>query len=200
MLTVGLPHYLTLAAILFTLGIFGIFLNRKNVIVILMSIELMLLAVNINFIAFSAFLGDLVGQVFALLVLPFWRPGDALYGPEGAIGDAPRGVTEATRSAMVENDRLFVSQRWSSFFELAIPGLPVMVDYRIELFPEDVWADYIHISNGRADWAGILDRWGVTLIAASEREQGQLLPFLREDAGWSEVFTDEEGAVFRRAG
>ena len=68
-MVVGLGHYLTLSAILFTLGIFGIFLNRKNVIVILMSIELMLLAVNINFVAFSAFMGDLVGQVFAMFVL-----------------------------------------------------------------------------------------------------------------------------------
>jgi NADH-quinone oxidoreductase subunit K len=66
---IGLAHYLTVAAILFTLGIFGIFLNRKNVIIILMSIELMLLAVNINFVAFSAFLNDLVGQVFAMFVL-----------------------------------------------------------------------------------------------------------------------------------
>jgi NADH-quinone oxidoreductase subunit K len=69
MLEIGLAHYLTVAAILFTLGIFGIFLNRKNVIVILMSVELMLLAVNINFVAFSAFLHDLVGQVFAMFVL-----------------------------------------------------------------------------------------------------------------------------------
>ena len=69
MLEIGLAHYLTVAAILFTLGIFGIFLNRKNVIIILMSIELMLLAVNINFVAFSAFLGNLTGQVFALFVL-----------------------------------------------------------------------------------------------------------------------------------
>ena len=66
---IGLGHYLSVGAILFALGIFGIFLNRKNVIVILMSIELMLLAVNINFIAFSSFLGDLVGQVFAMFVL-----------------------------------------------------------------------------------------------------------------------------------
>lgn len=66
---VGLGHYLTLAAILFTLGVFGIFLNRKNIIIILMSIELMLLAVNINLVAFSAYLGDIVGQIFALLVL-----------------------------------------------------------------------------------------------------------------------------------
>ncbi len=69
MLHIGLAHYLTVASILFTLGVFGIFLNRKNVIIILMSVELMLLAVNINFVAFSAFLHDLVGQIFAMFVL-----------------------------------------------------------------------------------------------------------------------------------
>jgi NADH-quinone oxidoreductase subunit K len=68
-MTVGLGHYLSVGAILFTLGILGIFLNRKNIIIILMSIELILLAVNINLVAFSTFLGDIVGQVFALLVL-----------------------------------------------------------------------------------------------------------------------------------
>ena len=66
---IGLGHYLTLAAIMFTLGVFGIFLNRKNVIIILMSVELMLLAVNINLVAFSSFLHDMVGQVFAMFVL-----------------------------------------------------------------------------------------------------------------------------------
>ena len=69
MLDIGLAHYLIVAAVLFTLGIFGIFLNRKNVIIILMSVELMLLAVNINLVAFSAELNDLVGQVFAMFVL-----------------------------------------------------------------------------------------------------------------------------------
>ena len=66
---VGLLHYLTLAATLFTIGIFGIFLNRKNVIIILMSIELMLLAVNVNFVAFSAYHNDIAGQVFTMFVL-----------------------------------------------------------------------------------------------------------------------------------
>ena len=69
MFEIGLEHYLTLAALLFTIGVFGMFLNRKNVIVILMSIELMLLAVNINFVAFSAYLDDLVGQVFTMFIL-----------------------------------------------------------------------------------------------------------------------------------
>ena len=69
MLEIGLGHYLTVAAILFTLGIFGIFLNRKNVIVLLMAIELMLLAVNTNFVAFSHFLDDPAGQVFVFFIL-----------------------------------------------------------------------------------------------------------------------------------
>ena len=66
---IGLSSYITVAAIMFTIGVLGIFLNRKNIIIILMSVELILLAVNINFVAFSAYLGDLVGQVFALFVL-----------------------------------------------------------------------------------------------------------------------------------
>ncbi|MDH5489483.1 MAG: NADH-quinone oxidoreductase subunit NuoK [Rhodospirillaceae bacterium] len=69
MLEIGLGHYLVVGAILFATGMFGIFLNRKNMIVIMMSIELMLLAVNINFVAFSAHLGDLMGQVFSLFIL-----------------------------------------------------------------------------------------------------------------------------------
>lgn len=66
---IGLGHYLTVAAVLFVLGVLGIFINRKNVIIILMSVELILLAVNINLVAFSSFLGDMVGQVFAMFVL-----------------------------------------------------------------------------------------------------------------------------------
>ena len=69
MISVGLGHYLTLAAIIFTIGIVGIFLNRKNVIIILMSIELILLAVNINLVSFSIYLQNLVGQVFTMFIL-----------------------------------------------------------------------------------------------------------------------------------
>ena len=68
-MAIPVSHYLTLAAILFTTGVFGIFLNRKNVIIIMMSIELILLAVNINFVAFSVSLGDLTGQIFAMFIL-----------------------------------------------------------------------------------------------------------------------------------
>jgi len=97
MLTIGLGHYLTVGAILFTLGIFGIFLNRKNVIIILMSIELILLAVNINLVAFSSFLHDLVGQVFALLVL-------TVAAAETAIGLAILSVFFRNRGTIAVED------------------------------------------------------------------------------------------------
>ena len=69
MIDIGLGHYLSLGAIIFSLGVIGIFLNRKNIIVILMSIELILLAVNINLVSFSIYLGDIVGQIFTMLIL-----------------------------------------------------------------------------------------------------------------------------------
>jgi len=96
-MTIGLGHYLSVAAILFTIGIFGIFLNRKNVIVILMSIELILLAVNINFVAFSTHIGDLMGQVFAMLVL-------TVAAAEAAIGLAILVVYCRNRGSIAVED------------------------------------------------------------------------------------------------
>lgn len=97
LLNVGLVHYLTLAAILFTLGVFGIFLNRKNVIVILMSIELMLLAVNVNFVAFSSMMNDLAGQVFAMFIL-------TVAAAEAAIGLAILVVFFRNRGTIAVED------------------------------------------------------------------------------------------------
>ena len=96
-MTIGLSHYLTVGAILFTLGILGIFLNRKNVIVILMSIELILLSVNVNLVAFSAFLGDIVGQVYALIVL-------TVAAAESAIGLAILVVFYRNRGSIAVED------------------------------------------------------------------------------------------------
>jgi NADH-quinone oxidoreductase subunit K len=96
-MTITLGHFLTVAAILFTIGVFGIFLNRKNVITILMSIELMLLAVNINFVAFAAFLNDLMGQVFALFVL-------TVAAAESAIGLAILVVYFRNRGTIAVED------------------------------------------------------------------------------------------------
>jgi NADH-quinone oxidoreductase subunit K len=94
---IGLSHYLGVGAILFTVGVLGIFLNRKNIIVILMSVELILLAVNINFVAFSAYLGDLVGQVFALFIL-------TVAAAEAAIGLAILVVYFRNRGTIAVED------------------------------------------------------------------------------------------------
>jgi NADH-quinone oxidoreductase subunit K len=96
-MNIGLTHYLIVAALLFTIGVFGIFINRKNVIIILMSIELILLAVNINLVAFSAFLGDLTGQVFALFVL-------TVAAAEAAIGLAILVVYFRNRGTIAVED------------------------------------------------------------------------------------------------
>lgn len=97
MMEIGMEHYLVLASLLFTIGVFGIFLNRKNVIIILMSIELMLLAVNINFVTFSSFLGDLAGQVFTMFVL-------TVAAAEAAIGLAILVVFFRTRGTIAVED------------------------------------------------------------------------------------------------
>ena len=94
---IGLTHYLTVSAILFVTGVFGIFLNRKNVIVILMSVELILLAVNINMVAFSTHLNDIVGQVFALLIL-------TVAAAEAAIGLAILVVYFRNRGTIAVED------------------------------------------------------------------------------------------------
>jgi NADH-quinone oxidoreductase subunit K len=94
---IGLAHYLTVAAFVFTLGVFGIFLNRKNVIIILMSVELILLAVNINLVSFSVFLNDLVGQVFAMFIL-------TVAAAEAAIGLAILVVYFRNRGTIAVDD------------------------------------------------------------------------------------------------
>ena len=94
---IGLGHYLVVSAILFVLGVFGIFLNRKKIIVILMAIELILLAVNINLVAFSAFLGDMVGQVFAMFVL-------TVAAAEAAIGLAILVIYFRNRGTIAVDD------------------------------------------------------------------------------------------------
>jgi NADH-quinone oxidoreductase subunit K len=94
---ITLGHYLTVSAILFMLGVFGIFLNRKNVIIILMSVELMLLAVNINMVAFSHFLNDITGQVFALFIL-------TVAAAEAAIGLAILVVFYRKRGTIAVED------------------------------------------------------------------------------------------------
>ncbi|MFK7792583.1 MAG: NADH-quinone oxidoreductase subunit NuoK [Devosiaceae bacterium] len=96
-MSIGLGHYLTVGAILFTLGVFGIFINRKNVIIILMSVELILLAVNLNLVAFSFYLQDIAGQIFALFIL-------TVAAAEAAIGLAILVVFFRNRGSIAVED------------------------------------------------------------------------------------------------
>ena len=97
MIEIGLGHYLTLAAIIFAIGVVGIFLNRKNVIIILMSIELILLSVNLNFVSFSNYLNDLVGQMFSLFIL-------TVAAAEAAIGLAILVIYFRNRGSIAVDD------------------------------------------------------------------------------------------------
>jgi len=148
-------------------------------------------------VGYTAIAGLLV--VLAFLVVPFYRPSDPLYGPEGIVQEAPRGVTQTLLATVGPDDRLFAEQRWGSWFEYAVPMVPVMVDTRIELFDEDVWSDYLDVAGGRADWAEILERRGVTVVAiAADNED--LAPFIAADPAWALLHEDDEGAVYQRAG
>jgi len=104
---IGLGHYITVAAILFTIGVLGIFLNRRNVILMLMAIELILLAVNVNLVAFSAYLGDWTGQVLAMFVLTHRRRGDTRT-PKASrqLRRRPQDATRLTQPGVGEGVKL----------------------------------------------------------------------------------------------
>lgn len=134
--------------------------------------------------------------VVGIAFVPAWRPTDpALNAPAGLVADAPPGVTGALRELAGPDDRLFNPQAWGSWFEFAVPGLPVAIDSRIELFPAQVWDDYARVLGGTDGWEAVLDRWGVTLVAVGPADSAA------EDrlasAGWNRVFGDASGSLFR---
>lgn len=131
-----------------------------------------------------------------LVALPFWRTGDALFGPDGMVRDAPRAVTEALLAEATPEDRLFAEQTWGSWLEFAVPGVPIMVDSRIEVYDEAIWSDYLAAIGGRADWPEILDRWEVTYLALMPRTP--LRTFVAQTPGWVLVAEDAEGSLYRR--
>jgi hypothetical protein len=137
--------------------------------------------------------------VAVVALLPTWRRGDPLYGPDGLLTDAPRGITDAVLAQAGPTSRIWNAQRWGSWLEFAVPVAPVAVDSRIELIPADAWADHLALSGGAADCSAILDRRGVTIVAADAEEQRGLIPLLRASAGWRLVHEDRDGAVFVRA-
>jgi hypothetical protein len=138
--------------------------------------------------------------VAAVALLPVWRPVDPGLGvPAGVVGSAPSGITAALRTTATAEDRLFNPQPWGSWFEFALPHLPVAIDSRIEVFPGHVWNDYEAVSSAGAGWLAILDRWGVTMIATSREGDPRLAAALSENPGWREIHDDADGLLFVRS-
>jgi hypothetical protein len=136
--------------------------------------------------------------VVGIALLPVWRATDPVLGaPSGVLTDAPSGVTAALRAAARPGDRVFNPQPWGSWFEFAIPELPVAIDSRIELFPVETWDDYETVVSGGDGWQAILDRWQVTLVAATRDDA--FVDRLHA-AGWGDAYTDRDGIVLTSPG
>ena len=137
--------------------------------------------------------------VACVAALPFWRPVDPGTGaPEGTVSYAPPGITSELKRIAGTDERIFNPQPWGSWFEFAVPQTPVAIDSRIELFPTEVWDDYVRITAGVEGWEGILDRWGVTVAVVAAADAG-----LRDRliaAGWTETYVDADGSVLQPNG
>ncbi len=133
--------------------------------------------------------------VVGIALLPAWRPLDpGLAAPAGVVGHAPSGITAALRDLARPDDRLFNPQPWGSWFEFALPGLPVAIDSRIEVFPVEVWAAYTRVVDGEDGWEEQLDEWQVTIVVAALPRGAPLADRLAA-AGWREVHRDADGIV-----
>lgn len=138
--------------------------------------------------------------VAAIGLLPVWRPVDpALAAPSGLVTNAPRGITAALETLAGPGDRLWNPQPWGSWFEFALPGLPVTIDSRIELFPLSVWDDYDTVGLAEAGWSQILDRDQVTIVVTAIGLNKPLQAALATDATWRSVFHDAGGTIWVRA-
>ena len=116
---------------------------------------------------------------------------------ESLLTDAPQGVTAALARNMSGGERVFDGW-WGSWFEYALPGVPMFVDSRAEIFPTSIWDDYFTISLARPGWDAALDRWGIDVIVASPDHQAALIASLATDAAWRETYRDADGTVFVR--
>ena len=135
--------------------------------------------------------------VACVALLPVWRPTDPGLGvPQGILSQAPPGLTRAVRDAGAPGERLLAPQPWASWFEFATPDLTVAVDSRIELFTNDVWADYLTITQGADGWQDVLAAWGPTLVIAADDAFAARLAA----AGWAELYADDDGTVMRAPG
>ena len=143
-------------------------------------------------------LNVVVAAVIVLAIvalLPVWRPTEpGLETPRGVVGMAPPGITGALRTMAQPGDHVFNPQPWGSWFEFALPDLPVGIDSRIELFPASTWDAYEGVIAGVDGWQAQLDTWDVAFVVVAKPEEA----FARRltAAGWRQVYSDEDGSLF----
>jgi hypothetical protein len=132
-----------------------------------------------------------------IAVQPLWRGGDSLVGPTGLLRDAPAGLARALRGLASKSDRVVVPQPWASWFEWAAPGVPVMVDSRVEVVPASVWADYLVIAAGGPGALTKLARIEATVVVVDPATQPALYIALgTTGSGWRLAYEGEDGAIF----
>jgi hypothetical protein len=132
-------------------------------------------------------------------VQPLWRVGDPRTGPEGLLRDAPPGLARALAELAGQGDRAVVPQPWASWFEWAAPGVPVMVDSRVEVVPASAWADYSAIVAGGSTALTALDRIAATIVVVDPATQSALDIALRTlGSAWRLSYEDADGALFAR--
>jgi hypothetical protein len=130
----------------------------------------------------------------SVMALPFWRDS----GPTALLTEAPQGLVEAADAHLPPGTRLVVPQPWGSWFEYALPSMPVFVDARIELYPASVWQDFSTLHAAQDGWREVLDRWKVQAIVVDPRDW-PLATLLPHDAGWRLVYRDADGELFVRS-
>jgi hypothetical protein len=129
-----------------------------------------------------------------VVLVPVWRPVDARLGaPVGVVGDAPAGVTAALRNIARPGDHLLNPQPWGSWFEFALPDVPVAIDSRIEVFPVDVWDELDGVRSGAEGWQASLAKWNVTIVVAEHGEDALVSRLMT--AGWRKAYEDADGFV-----
>ena len=139
----------------------------------------------------------LVGVLLAgiLLALPWWRAGSTT----AMLSQAPVGLSDGVGRALPTGTRLFVSEPWGSWFEYALPSIPVFVDPRIEIFPTTVWNDYTEVRAGGSRWQAILDRWQIKAVVVDREDFPRLLSVMQSSTQWTAVYQDHDGVLFVRA-
>ena len=133
----------------------------------------------------------------AIVVMPVWRGSST--GAPAFLGQAPSSLVDATVAAVPPGSRLFVSQTYASWFEFALPSMPVFVDSRIELFPTPIWNDYLDIGSAREGWQSTLDRLDVDAVVINPDQDAALISHIRNDRAWRLAFKDDSGYVFVRS-